>query len=518
MADSNEKSLKELILDFTSIAGIDKDSTNIESKAFTAGQMVRFDNGSPRKIGGQERLKEGTTEIVRGMATDPIGNNVRIFLFRNTGIFQFDILANGTTTAEIDRTPVGWVTPAPGTPDLTFTSDFFVTATTPTDATKYIIVNGVPNSENPAQSIEGIVYIGLSDDVAPLTAIPGSIACSGGVIVKNQRLFVYGNNGVVRYSKDNDPSDFSDNYFILAGQENLVAGLSFREILYVWDNTQMRQLNFNGTLEDGSLDITVSLVAPSISISAAQSIVLGNNNVFYWLGSDDAYMFNGSLNAIPNAFNQHYYNDTVNRDMLGKIWGVYMGCFKEIWWFVPQIGNTECNRVWIYKIETNEWCDTELFRSAGLTRVYGKYPLFCSSKTTEFDDEGKKGIWRHEKGVNIVVGETEYALDSYFQTRFFSALEMSSDTNVGLRLRKIEKDFIQIGDMTVEIISQPYPNSTPLTSDPFTFAPNITHIDCNVSTRFFALKFRSNTLDGFYNAGKNLIDFQLGAIRPDGEY
>ena len=102
-------------------------------------------------------------------------------------------------------------------------------------------------------------------------------------------------------------------------------------------------------------------------------------------------------------------------------------------------------------------------------------------------------------------------MDSFFTTLDYGSPSGGFDPNVrsGMdnwtRTTRIEPDFVQTGDMTVELIGQEFANSSEITTGPFTFSPTTEKIDMRTQSRNVRLKFRSNVQGGHYETGRVLI-------------
>jgi hypothetical protein len=81
-------------------------------------------------------------------------------------------------------------------------------------------------------------------------------------------------------------------------------------------------------------------------------------------------------------------------------------------------------------------------------------------------------------------------------------------------MRRLEPDFVQTGDMTLEIIGNKFARGTNQNSGPFTFGPETGKIDMRVEHREKSLKFSSNTINGNYEMGRILVTVEYGDERP----
>ena len=131
-------------------------------------------------------------------------------------------------------------------------------------------------------------------------------------------------------------------------------------------------------------------------------------------------------------------------------------------------------------------------------------------------------LWQHEIGTDAIKGSTVEAIESYFETSDlgFVAGGPSQPSMVGenkwIRIDRIEPDFLQSGDMTVQVTGRPFAQSQDVTSDPYTFAPNIGKVDMREQRRELRLRFTSNTQGGDYQMGRVIVDAEFGDTRPYG--
>ena len=116
-------------------------------------------------------------------------------------------------------------------------------------------------------------------------------------------------------------------------------------------------------------------------------------------------------------------------------------------------------------------------------------------------------------------GDTFLAIDSYFETSDLGWVGggPSQTTAVGdnfwLHIERIEPDFIQSGEMYVQVVGRPYAQVEDVYSDPYTFDPNTNKIDMREQRRLGRLKFGSNTQGGNYQMGRVLVNANVGDVR-----
>jgi hypothetical protein len=128
------------------------------------------------------------------------------------------------------------------------------------------------------------------------------------------------------------------------------------------------------------------------------------------------------------------------------------------------------------------------------------------------------GLYQHEFGYNAVVGDVESAIQSYYVTQNFGYLtggvqDSPQGPNRWTRLTRVEPDFVQVGDMTCTVIGYEFAQAPAEPETSYNFGVTTGKIDMREQRRHILLKFESNTLDGFYEAGKVIIHTELGDNR-----
>lgn len=135
-------------------------------------------------------------------------------------------------------------------------------------------------------------------------------------------------------------------------------------------------------------------------------------------------------------------------------------------------------------------------------------------------------VYQHEYGTNQVTNQAVSAIESYFETNDLGWVSggpaaPSNPTGQGgtasdnrwIRLERVEPDFVQTGDMSLIVTGRPYAQSQDTESQPYVFSPTTGKIDMKEQRRELRLRFTSNTLNGNYQAGKILLDADIGDVR-----
>ena len=78
---------------------------------------------------------------------------------------------------------------------------------------------------------------------------------------------------------------------------------------------------------------------------------------------------------------------------------------------------------------------------------------------------------------------------------------------------RVEPDFLQSGDLRLSVLSQEFARGATTTAGTFVFTDTDERIDMRIQARHIQLKIESNSLGGYYEAGRILIHTELGDVR-----
>jgi len=115
-------------------------------------------------------------------------------------------------------------------------------------------------------------------------------------------------------------------------------------------------------------------------------------------------------------------------------------------------------------------------------------------------------LWRHEDGVDEVDGQVINPVASYFVTSDVSVAAAEQAQNKSLRVVMIEPDFVQAGEMSVEVTGRANARSPEVTSEPQYFpetpaTPQEQVVFFKDIRRQMRFKFMSNAVGGDYQMG-----------------
>jgi hypothetical protein len=183
-----------------------------------------------------------------------------------------------------------------------------------------------------------------------------------------------------------------------------------------------------------------------------------------------------------------------------------------VWWCYPRDDATECTHAVIYNVRENSWYDTTLPANK---RVAGGHCNAYAAPILTGDLRGEGyPVWIHEQGVDEIDGQSLQPIESYFQTCDLSSVA-TKGINAKLRLTQIEPDFVQSGDMYVQVTGRANARSPEVQSRVFTFPESATEpyqqiVVLKEQRRELRVKFGSNAIGGDYQMGQIIGHIDMG--------
>lgn len=508
--------------------GVQRDNTAYNAEAYINAQWMRIYEGVPRKIGGYQLIEYGGPDIIRNLFTVPRSQSIDLYIGRRATVGFLNITYAGISSTETDRTPI-----TDFVPDDNNLWMFDLYTGGPPDNINYIFAHAAPNALNITNPTDGTIFFGdvsLTTPLMPVLDIAGDpVQVSGGIVYLSPFMIAYGNDGVIVWSPIS-PSPSPTGWDTLNDQltianTKIVRGYRTRSdtpTALFWSLNSLVRVTYSPSLNT----FTSSTVEENITVMSPNCIVQ-YNQMFFWIGTDQFYFFNGIVQKLTNTMNNDFFFENVNKNARGKIWGLSIPRYKEIWWHYPAGTSEECNKVIIYNVESDIWYDSVLGRSAGVQTSVFPYPLMADAEENAYPgyiipDLEVFPLWMHEKGTDRVVSNNAFAIPSYFETHQMDLFSNANANSNLLRSRRIVPDFEQIGPMTVTVNYQMYPNSPVLSDGPYTFNSTVYNINGSVQTQgtefidlasqgaLVSFLFESNIQGGFYMLGKTLYFYNEG--------
>lgn len=516
--------------------GIQKDGTAYRANAHVNGQWVRFKNAWAQKMLGFERIQQGNDELIVNMFEIPNSDSTDVYLGRGSSVRFFNITNEGVVGDEIDRTPIALKA------DRNNSWSFCTFSVTEVDGlgnsvlVQYIFAQVNNDRINIAQRSNGQVFYGRVNDTTPLQVLMKDgvggtqpLECSGSIIAYPPVLVALDNDGVIKFSEANNPFLWQHT----AGTDNLqpvgntkcIAGLSYQGFLIMWTLNELFRLTY--VPEDltpptpRAALFEFSTIMSGITILSPNSIV-SYQNLIFWVGIGQFYIFNGSVQRLENNMNSDYFFDTINKAYKGTVWAIANPQFDEVIFFFPGLGQSEPTRSVSYGVGKQKWWNNDWERSSGIVLSTYEYPLMASSTLeTSLNVYGQPiqtyPLWQHEKAIDKVVDGIRYPIYSFIQYPYIDLFTKSPgpETNRLMITQRIELDFIVRGILSLSVLNFNYPQSDPDVFGPVTFTVGDEYIDNIISQgRIVSILLESTGVGGYYECGKPLQDIILGDFNP----
>ena len=193
---------------------------------------------------------------------------------------------------------------------------------------------------------------------------------------------------LIRWSTDQsylnwDEADTAENAGSLriSNGSFIVTAEQTRQEVLVWTDTALYSLQYQG----GTYIFTASLISSGTDIIGPNSVATAVNTSF-WMGSDNFYYYDGSVNRMPCTVREKVFLD-LNFEQRYKVYAGINSENNEITWFYPSANSTENNRYVTYNYAEKAWYYGEMARTTWIDRGFGANPLSTSSDNYAYNHE-----------------------------------------------------------------------------------------------------------------------------------
>lgn len=263
---------------------------------------------------------------------------------------------------------------------------------------------------NPRDS--GIYYwdrsLGLSARAVELSTLGGASqtpTVAKQVIISNndRHVICFGTNTygtstqdplMIRWSQQADPANWTISSTTTAGSLRLGSGSTFvqavetkREIL-IWTDTALFSMRFIGA----PLIFGLQSLASNITIAGPKSAV-ATEDVVFWMGIDNFYIYSGQTQQLPCAVKDKIFNN-FNLAQKEKVVAGVNSEFGEIIWFYPSETNSiadggtgDNDKYVIYNYLEKVWYYGDLARTAWLDRGVKNFPIGAGTNSYLYNHE-----------------------------------------------------------------------------------------------------------------------------------
>ena len=526
-----------------SLPGIKRDGTMLEGDNHVDGRWVRWQRGLPRKMPGYRVVNRYLRDIARTLHSYSYNGLAYTHTGSASRVERFYLDDNSNSSIVSDRTP----TTLTVNDNNTWQFDVDTAASL---SSMQLLAQVAPNLGCLCNGDGGQLFYGDlfgTDPLVELTVgagnLPTNVSLTGGVANLHPYAFIFGNSGWIGWSVPGNPTDFvgsgSGNTYI-TGQK-LVRGMPMRGGAgnspsgLFWSADSLMRASYVG----GTQTFQFDTISAQLSILSPQSVI-EYDGVFFWAGVDRFMMFNGVVRDVPNDMNINFFFDNLNHEQKQKVFSFKVPRYGEIWWCFPKDDSPEPNHAVIFNTRENVWYDTAL---PGAGRAAGIFPtvtnrVFLSGveavttgTTTRITEEGDTRIteegdirvtedsavdeyklWQHEHALDEQDGSNFRPVQSYFETGEM-CLPVEKQINKSLQILMLEPDFVQSGDMTVQIKGRANARAPEVEGPVMTFPDTASTsaeqvVYFSEARRQMRFRFESNVLGGDYQMGVVLAHLQ----------
>ena len=286
----------------------------------------------------------------------------------------------------------------------------------------------------------------------------------------------------------------------LSSGSSIIGAVKSRQEILIWTDTALYSMQFVGppfTFAVNLVNEGTGLVGPKAAVTAPSAI--------YWMGYNNFYSYNGSVQTIPCNVHNYVFND-INLTQSFKINAFTIADKNEVGWFYCSADSNEIDRYVIYNYMENLWTYGQLSRTAWL-------------------DAGIENFPRAVNGGYLYQQEIGFDADGSPMTNVFIE---SSDFDIGegdqfTFIRRIIPDFKFIenqnnGSINIVVKTRNFPGDSLTTNSTNAISETTQQAYVRGRARQMVLRFESN--DDADNDGNLGIGWRLGAtridIKPDG--
>lgn len=144
-----------------------------------------------------------------------------------------------------------------------------------------------------------------------------------------------------------------------------------------WATDSLIRVSFTGTTP---LYWRYDIISSQIS-TISSSCFVEMDGIFYWMGVDRFYQYNGAVSVLPNDKNVNWLFDNLNFVQRQKVWATKVPRYNEIWFFYPRGDATECTDAIIFNVKDKIWYDAGSApgsrRSCGYTTEVFPTPIWA---------------------------------------------------------------------------------------------------------------------------------------------
>lgn len=356
---------------------------------------------------------------------------------------------------------------------------------------------------------QGAVYVWDGDTAAAPIVLSGAPAAVNYAFVSDNIVVTFGASNIGNHIFTSDQDDntnwtaSSTNQVFEDFIENTGRLLSHVEVadtnlIFTEDHTYtFRYIGLPLVWEIKNKSSVIGIISPMARCAV--------NEVAYWMGNENFYMWNGgNIEIIPSNSDKqstilNYVFENLNYTQKSKCFAWYNKAFHEVWFHYPSANSLECDRIARVNLHDYSWCPDTMDRAgAEYPDILLNLPrLSMYNKTT-----AESVLYRHETGANDNGAALEFSLSTNLRTT-----GKSTTTEVG-----IIPDSIQTGTVNLAFDGYLFPQSQTTTySKTYPIESTTERVTTLVNGRFWMYNFSGAEVNQTWRMGLWQEYIQRGA-------
>jgi len=238
------------------------------------------------------------------------------------------------------------------------------------------------------------------------------------------------------------------------GSEIITAVQTSRQIL-VWTDQALYSMQFIGP----PFTFGVSMIGDNIRI-AGPNTAISVNDVVYWMGQENFYVYDGRIQAIPCSVRDYVFNDMNNQQSF-KFHAGSIGSQTEIWWFYCSASSSEIDRYVIWNYNEKVWYFGNLVRTTWNDRASGLRSFPQATGTDRY-------LFNHEDGLDDFATGSAVAVNAFVESSDFDI----GDGHQFMLINRIVPDLNFRGSSASNPVAKLTMRSRDFPGDDFTESPS----------------------------------------------
>lgn len=169
--------------------------------------------------------------------------------------------------------------------------------------------------------------------------------------------------------------------FRLSNGSKIITGTRTRQEILIWTDSAIYSMQFVGP----PYIFNLNLVSGYTNISGPKAKIVVND-VVYWMGRDQFYMYNGRVTTMPCPVRDYVFS-RLNTEQIEKVYAGSNIAFNEVSWYYPSSNGTENDSYVTYNYVDDVWYFGSISRTAWLDKTYGQNPTATSPEGQYFYHE-----------------------------------------------------------------------------------------------------------------------------------